>query len=273
MSRSSGACGRRQALGAVLAAATAIAWPLTAHAQGLSVVYEPTPHETVERMLNAGNVRASDFVIDLGSGDGRIAIAAARRGARALGVDLDPERVREANANAQRAGVSGRVSFRREDLFKTTLGEATVITMYLLPELNERLAPRLLALRPGTRVVSHRFPMGEWKPDATDSDGGAVYLWIVPARVAGRWQVLQQDRRFIVEFKQRYQELSGTASLGGTTLAVRDGRLRGDAITFALDVEGRTIRFSGTVSGENMRNASGGFGLGAGTTAWEARRM
>jgi SAM-dependent methyltransferase len=262
---------RRGLLTAMLAIALA---PASLRAQGLNVVYEPTPHETVERMLNAANVRGEDFVIDLGSGDGRIPIAAARRGARALGVDLDPARIAEANANAQRAGVAGRVAFRQEDLFKTPLGEATVITLYLLPELNARLAPRLMTLRPGTRVVSHRFPMGDWKPDETDTAGGTVYLWIVPARVGGRWQMQHGDTTFAVALNQRYQELSGMATIGGAATPVREGKLRGDLIEFTLEVGGRTTRFRGKVSGNAMQGAPAGFGFGQpAATDWSARKL
>jgi len=259
------------AIAAGLAVAVVTASPVAA--QGLNVVYEPTPHETVERMLNAANVRASDFVIDLGSGDGRIAIAAARRGARALGVDLDPARIREAQQNAQRAGVAGRASFRQEDLFRTPLGGATVVTLYLLPELNARLAPRLLSLPAGTRIVSHRFPMGDWKPDQTDTNGGTVYFWIVPARVAGNWRVRHEGAEFTVAFTQRNQELAGSASAGKTAAAVREGRLRGTAIEFTLDLGGRTTRFRGTVSGNAMHGAPAGLGLATQASSWSARRM
>ena len=157
----------------------------------LDVPFVPTPPEVVERMLQMVDVRAGDFVIDLGSGDGRIAIAAARKGARGLGVDIDPRRVREAQENARKAGVEDRVTFRRESLFDTGIGEATVVTMYLLPDVNMRLRPRLLdELKPGTRVVSHAFNLVDWTPDQQDKVGyRQVYMWIVPAKVAGRWQV------------------------------------------------------------------------------------
>lgn len=256
---------------AAIALASLAASPLPVAGQNLSVVYEPTPHETVERMLTLANVRAGDTVIDLGSGDGRIAIAAARRGARALGVDLDPQRIREAHANAQRAGLTGRVIFRREDLFKTQLGDATVITLYLLPQLNARLAPRLMALRPGTRIVSHRFPMGDWSPDQTDTAGGTVYLWIVPARVEGRWRVNMGGGQFTAEFKQRYQVLSGTAHIGGAAQAIHDGRLRGETIDFTVDIDGRPARLRGVVKGNAMQGSPGGFGQQA--PLWTAQRM
>jgi tRNA G37 N-methylase Trm5 len=171
---------RRGLLTAMLAIALA---PASLRAQGLNVVYEPTPHETVERMLNAANVRGEDFVIDLGSGDGRIPIAAARRGARAVGIDIDPRRIAEARENARKAGVEKRVRFIQADLFEQDLSAATVITLYLLPQLNLRLRPTLLALAPGTRIVSHGFDMGDWRPDRTITAGGSlVHFWRVPPR-------------------------------------------------------------------------------------------
>lgn len=149
----------------------------------IDVIYVPTPHETVEAMMALAGVGPDDVVYDLGSGDGRIPITAARRfGARGVGIDISPQRIAEANANARAAGVTKLVRFRREDLFETDLREATVVTLYLLPELNERLKPRLLALRPGTRIVSHVWDMGDWKPEkAVDvAEGFQIYLWRVP---------------------------------------------------------------------------------------------
>jgi SAM-dependent methyltransferase len=158
-----------------------------AHAQrqALDVPYVPTPTEVVTAMLKLAGVKKDDVVYDLGSGDGRIVIAAARRhGARAVGIEIDPARIDEATDNARRAGVADRVRFVNQDLFKADIGEATVVTLYLLPRVNERLRPKLLAeLKPGTRVVSHGFDMGDWKPERTIEVGSVpVYLWIVPAR-------------------------------------------------------------------------------------------
>lgn len=258
---------------AALTAAMACAGSGPTHGQRADVVYVPTPIETVERMLRLADVRSNDFVIDLGSGDGRIPIAAARRGARALGIEIDPDRIREAEASARSTSVADRVGFRQEDLFKTPLTEATVITLYLLPELNVRLSPRLLALRPGTRIVSHLFAMGDWKPDASDADGGMIYLWIVPPQITGRWQVHHGAGSFTVEFAQRYQELSGTARFAGSTAAIRDGRLRGASIEFTVDVEGKPARFRGIVDGNRMQAAPAGFVSGAQTVPWSATRM
>lgn len=244
-----------------------------ASAQRKDVVYEATPHETVARMLDLARVRSGDFVIDLGSGDGRIAIAAARNGARALGIEIDTELVAKARENAAAAGVASRVSFRREDLFQTPLGDATVITLYLLPELNVRLRPRLLALRPGTRVASHRFPMGDWKPDLTDDNGGRIHLWIVPASVAGRWQLRHGDDRIAIEFKQRYQEISGSVIMTERTLPLAGASLRGNEIEFTLDLHGRPTRFRGVVAGNVMQGSGGGFAFGAIASGWQASRQ
>jgi tRNA G37 N-methylase Trm5 len=148
----------------------------------LDVPFVPTPEPVVEQMLELAAVGPRDVVYDLGSGDGRIVVAAAKRGARAVGIDLDPDRVREARANARRAGVEGRVEFRQGDLFEVDLRPATVVTMYLLPDVNLELRPKLMReLKSGTRVVSHSFDMGDWKPTRTvEVDGRKVYLWIVP---------------------------------------------------------------------------------------------
>jgi hypothetical protein len=247
--------------------------PPLAHAQHKNVVFEPTPHETVTRMLNLARVGASDMLIDLGSGDGRIAIAAAMRGARALGIEIDAELVEKARAAAAAAGVASRASFRREDLFQTPLDQAAVVTLYLLPELNVRLRPRLLALRPGVRVVSHQFPMGDWRPDVTDDNGGRIHLWIVPAKVEGRWQLRHGEDHITLDFKQRYQDISGSASGSAGALPLADARLRSNEIEFTLDVRGRPIRFRGTVAGNAMQGSGGGLGFGNSAREWKASRL
>lgn len=147
------------------------------------VVFVPTPQEVVEDMLRLANVRKGDVLYDLGSGDGRIPVTAARLyGIRAVGIDIDPERIREANENARKNGVAKLVQFRQQDLFESDFSEATVVTLYLLPDLNLKLMPRLLSqLKPGTRVLSHQFDMGDWKPDKTlESGGRMVYYWVIP---------------------------------------------------------------------------------------------
>jgi hypothetical protein len=234
-----------------------------AQAQRPDVVYVPTAPSTVERMMEIASVGPRDFLIDLGSGDGRIVIAAAARGARALGIEIDPARIREAKLNARAMGVATKVEFRQEDLFKTSLSGATVVTMYLLPSLNLRLRPRLLQLQPGTRIVSHQFDMKDWKPDATDA--GPVLLWIVPAQVAGNWDVTAVDRRFRISLHQQFQEVTGTADIDGRTVTLANARLRGNALEFAVDLGGQRLAFQGAVMGRKMQGK-------AGATEWVATR-
>jgi SAM-dependent methyltransferase len=194
------------------------------------VPYVPTPPALVEAMLDLAEVREGDHVADLGSGDGRIAIAAARRGATALGIEIDPDLVARASAYARGEGLEGRVRFRRADLFQAPIGEASVVTLYLLPNVNLRLRPRLLTeLRPGTRVVSHAFHMGDWRADEKrELDGRRYYLWIVPAAAGGRWEVtLPQGRRGLLEIEQRFQDV--TATLDGESV---EAGLRGDRLSF-----------------------------------------
>ncbi len=168
-----------------LLAAAPVAAQETKRAQTPDVIFVPTPHEVVEEMLRLAQVRKSDVLYDLGSGDGRIPVTAARKyGIRAIGIDIDPERIIEAKENARKNGVTGLVQFRQEDLFKADFHEATVVTLYLLPDLNVKLRPRLLAeLKPGTRIVSHQFDMGTWKPEKKiELNGRTIYLWTVPAK-------------------------------------------------------------------------------------------
>ena len=217
----------------------------------LEVPFVPTPHALVERMLDLAAVGPSDYLIDLGCGDGRIAVAAARRGARALGVDLDPLRIREASAAARIAGVEMRASFRRQDLFATPIFEASVVALYLLPALNLRLRPRLLTeLRPGARIVSHAFDMGDWRPEAEERlDGRRALLWIVPAVAGGSWTLSEEGRPFLaLEIEQRFQDLTGTLS----GAALRDGVLHGTDIRFTVDGPQGSRTYRGTVADAAM---------------------
>ena len=212
-----------------------------------SVPFVVTPPEIVERMLRMAEVGKGDYLIDLGSGDGRIVIAAAKRGARALGVDLDPELVRLATDNAKQAGVAERVQFEQRDLFDTDLSPASVVAFYLLPEFNAKLLPRLLQLKPGTRIVSHDGGIGEWPPDerlemrvpekAVGIGGlSRVELWVVPADARGRWvsELPQHGGRWSFDVAQRFQELEVEARVQGRDLLVRASRLRGTEIKLAL---------------------------------------
>jgi len=174
------------ALACVLAVAP-VALAQSAPTRSPDVVFVPTPQEVVDAMLTLAEVKKGDTVYDLGCGDGRIVITAAKKfGANAVGIDIDPERIQEANANARREGVAGKVSFRQEDLFQADITNASVVTLYLLSTLNQKLKPKLMAdLKPGTRIVSHAFDMGDWKPEKeSDVNGRRIYLWRVPARTA-----------------------------------------------------------------------------------------
>jgi SAM-dependent methyltransferase len=221
----------------------------------LDVPYVATDLEVVDAMLGLARVRPGDYVIDLGSGDGRILIAAARsNGARGFGVDIDPRRIRESNENARAAGVAGRVAFRRQDLFATPLAEADVLTLYLLPEVNLRLRARILAeMRPGTRVVSHDFDMGDWHWDQRERvDSAIIYLWTVPARAAGRWTLTANGRSWPLDIVQRYQSFTGTIGAGEHAVRVEQGRLDGDRIRFIARLgQGRQV-FEGRVAGDSI---------------------
>jgi ubiquinone/menaquinone biosynthesis C-methylase UbiE len=258
----------------------------TAERPKLDVPFVPTNQQTVEAMLRVANVGPNDFVIDLGSGDGRILITAARqRGARGFGVDIDPQRVGEAIENAKAAGVSDRVRFFRRNLYETKIAEATVVTLYLLPRINIELRPRLLAeLQPGTRVVSHDFDMGDWQADlrVTVRDAGSeVYFWVIPAQVAGRWQVKAAAPRgrqtFEVEFKQKYQELEGTVRGFERPALVRDARVDGDRVLFTVvddaDLAHR-VRYEGKASGNAISGLLRGEGSAPrGEHKWRAVKL
>ncbi|HEX4927695.1 MAG TPA: class I SAM-dependent methyltransferase [Burkholderiales bacterium] len=201
--------------------------------EGKDVVWVPTPQALVDKMLDMAHVTPQDIVMDLGSGDGRTVITAAKRGAHATGIEYNPDMVALSKANAKKAGVTERARFMKADLFQTDLSKATVITMFLLPDINLKLRPKLLALKPGTRVVSNTFTMGDWQPDATgspencDSSWCTALLWIIPAHVAGSYKTPQGE----VTLKQSYQMLSGTLRAEGRTVPL-EGRVRGEEVSF-----------------------------------------
>jgi len=224
-----------------------------------------TDLEVVDAMLGMAEVRPGDFVVDLGSGDGRILIAAARSlGARGLGVDIDPARIREANANARDAGVTGRITFRREDLFTTPLAEADVLTLYLTAQVNLRLRPRILSqMRPGTRVVSHDFDMGDWRWDERNRLGSAtVFLWVVPARMGGNWMLNANGRTVPLAIEQSYQTFTGTAG----NARIEQGRLTGDRIRFVANLGNGRQAFEGRVAGDTIVPVAPG-------ADWRAQRV
>ncbi len=223
--------------------------------EGKDVVWVPTPQAVVNKMLDMARVTKNDFVMDLGSGDGRTVITAAKRGARAHGVEYNPDMVELSQHNAEKEGVAARATFEKADLFETDFSKATVITMFLLPEINLKLRPQILKLTPGTRVVSNTFTMGDWQADETatiSSKGGCnnswctALLWIVPAQVAGTYQIPQGE----LMLRQNYQVLSGTLRTGGaspTTYAI-SGKVRGEEITFKAG--GRDYR--GRLNGKQL---------------------
>jgi precorrin-6B methylase 2 len=228
--------------------------------QGKDVVWVPTPQELVNKMLEIAKVTPDDYVIDLGSGDGRTVITAAKIGAKARGIEFNPDMVALSKENARKEGVSDKVEFIQADLYETDLSKATVITMFLLPEINLKLRPRLLDLKPGTRIVSNTFTMGEWEADqeATTEENwnswNTAYLWIIPAKAAGKWKFGNGE----LDLTQEYQFLRGTLNSGGKFLTVSDGRLNGNSISFTINND----KYSGTVDEKLMKgtvtNASTG---------------
>lgn len=240
------------------------------------VPFVPTPYVVIEEMLRLANVTAQDFVMDLGSGDGRVLITAAKKfGARGIGVDLDGELIAQSIEAAAAAGVAGRAQFLQQDLFKTDIGQATVITMYLLPGVMMRLRPALLNLKPGTRLVSHDFRLEDWNPDATTQIRKNTFLWIVPAKVAGKWDIKftlpgadssTTAHSITLELRQKFQEVDGSARFGDRHAQVWEPRLSGDKLSFII-VDDRdrdheaSLYFEGRVSGDVIE---GRFRRGAG---------
>ena len=220
--------------------------------EGKDVIWVPTPQGLVDKMLDMAKVTSSDYVIDLGSGDGRTVITAAKRGARAQGIEYNPDMVELSTKNAEKAGVSDKAKFSKADIFESDFSQATVITMYLLPTLNVKLRPKILDLKPGTRIVSHAFTMEDWTADQTDTfDGRTAYLWIVPAKVEGTWQLGQGE----LSLKQMYQMVTGSLKNGAGTIPV-NGKLRGDQLTLTAgnaDYTGRVDgnKIEGTVKGSS----------------------
>lgn len=217
----------------------------------LDVPYEPTPHRVVEIMLRLAEVKITDYLIDLGCGDGRIPVTAAERyGVKALCIDLDPARIEEARTNARLAKVEDKIEIVEQDLFKTDISKADVLTLYLWPEVNLKLRERILALRPGTRIVSHEHSMGDWRPDATRRIGASiVYLWRVPARIAGNWRLSHGGQDIDLTLDQNYQVLTGRSTGSRGTNPVRDGRVAGRAVSFTLILpNNRSRRYLGSLN-------------------------
>jgi SAM-dependent methyltransferase len=241
------------------------------------VPYVPTSAETVDQMLRMAEVSSDDVVYDLGSGDGRIVIAAARDyGARGIGIDIDPVRILEAEENAERAGVTDRVEFIQGDLFDADLSDATVVTLYLLTSVNLRLRPKLLAeLKPGTPVVSHDFAMGEWEPDAiADLGEDIVYLWIVPADVHGRWRWNNAGVAHFATLDQDFQNVRGTLRAGPHVDTIHNARVDGAEVSFERirrNEDGSTTleEYRGRVRGDRIEGRVESAGV---TRPWIATR-
>jgi SAM-dependent methyltransferase len=222
-----------------------------AEARKLDVPYEPTSHRVVSAMLRLADVKSSDYLVDLGCGDGRIPITAAQRyGVSALCVDLDPQRIREARANAKEAKVEDKVTILEADLFKTDFSKVDVLTLFLWPEVNLRLRDRILDLKPGTRVVSHEHNMGNWRPDAVRRIGAdVIYLWHVPARIAGNWLLTVNGKAIDLAIDQRYQTFWGRVVGEGRTRSFSNGHIKGRDVSFSVAVDGQTSRrFTGRLA-------------------------
>ena len=290
---------RRTLLSAILLVSFCAPWAtLDAQERAPDIRFVPTPDAVVMEMLKMAKVTKDDVVYDLGCGDGRIVITAAKVfGARGIGIDIDPERIKESTQNAKNAGVTDRVKFLQQDLFTTDLREATVVFLYLLSELNEKLRPKLFReLKPGSRVISHEFEMGDWKPD----DKGVMrdmeilydlripskkdlyyYFWVIPADVGGLWHwsipTKKGEREYTLLLSQKYQEIDGFVGSKEKETRISDAELVGDRIGFTVkgEVDGKAVvmRFAGQVNGNSIRGAcdiqGGPF---AGQHNWSARR-
>src|SRR4029434_6010613 len=253
----------------IVAGASALAQPAKDEFQpqvgqaGSDVIWVPTPQTLVDKMLDMAKVTPKDYVMDLGSGDGRTVITAAKRGAKARGIEYNPDMVELSKRNAAKEGVNDKASFVNADLFESDFSDATVITLFLLPDINIRLRPKILDMKPGTRVVSNSFTMGEWTADETFTAGNGcgswctAYLWIVPAKVDGTWQLPQGE----LALKQTFQMVSGTLRSGNVSTPIT-GRLNGDQISFTAGAN----QYAGRVNGNVMEGNVGPSG------SWKASR-
>lgn len=232
---------------------------------GKDVVWVPTPQALVDRMLEMGEITADDYVVDLGSGDGRTVISVAKLGARAHGIEYNPDLVALSKRNAEEAGVTGRATFVEGDIFESDFADADVVTLFLLPDLNLRLRPILLDMEPGTRVVSNSFHMGDWQADDQVEAGGGceqwcrAYKWIVPAKVAGEWKVGDGE----LTLTQNFQMLSGTLERNGTSHTITDAKMDGTTISFNA---GGTS-YTGSVDGNTIKGTAGSGGDWSATRA------
>ncbi|MBX9759864.1 MAG: methyltransferase domain-containing protein [Beijerinckiaceae bacterium] len=257
-------------LGALAAAPAFAQTPENAVGPQLDVPYVPTPQDVVDRMLEIAKVSAKDFVMDLGCGDGRMLVTAATKfGSRGRGVDLNPLRIKEANANAQNAKVSDKVTFEVKNLFDTSIKEADVLTMYLLPGVNLQLRPRILdEMKPGSRIVSHAFDMGDWEADLRDEVGySRIYYWIVPAKFAGKWIVTDGSEKFEINLVQNFQKVTGAATRASGSAGRVMGLISGDEVRLLVQIDGQARSYPGRISGDGITPLRGPTGQG-----WTATR-
>lgn len=235
--------------------------------QGKDVIWLPTALTLVNMMLDLAKVTPQDYVIDLGSGDGRTVITAAKRGATALGIEYNPDMVELSRRNAAKEGVSDKATFMQADLFESDFSKATVVTMFLLPSINVKLRPKILDMKPGTRIVSNSFDMGDWTPDETRSvtENCTTYcnahFWLVPAKVEGTWKLPQGE----LALEQKYQMVTGTLRTGSAATPISDGKLAGDRLTFTAG----GAQYTGTVNGDAIEGVSRS---GGNETKWQATR-
>jgi hypothetical protein len=245
-------------------AQTATEFKPTVGQPGKDVVWVPSPQTLVDKMLDLANVTPQDYLIDLGSGDGRTVITAAKRGATAMGIEYNPDMVALSQRNAKEAGVTAKATFVKADIFQTDFSKATVLTMFLLPDLNIKLRPTILDLKPGTRIVSNTFTMGDWEPDQSENVGTecvswcTALFWIVPAKVQGTWKLPTGE----LMLTQKYQMVTGTLRNGANSTPISDGKLRGDQITFTAG----GAKYSGRVNGNTIEGTTGPAG------AWRATK-
>jgi len=232
---------------------------------GKDVVWVPSGLTLVNKMLDMAKLTPKDILYDLGSGDGRTVITAAKRGARAYGIEYNPDMVALSKSNAAKERVTERATFEQADIFQSDFSKATVVTLFLLPELNVKLRPTILDMKPGTRVLANSFDMGDWKPDQVARVQGdceswcTAYLWIVPAKVDGTWKLGNGE----LTLKQQYQALSGTLLIGDRSMAISDGKMDGERISFSAG----TMRYTGRVNGDVIEGT-----VGAAKSPWQASR-
>jgi hypothetical protein len=258
----------------IAAAAITLQAPAQENAPRLDVIFVPTPHAVVKRMLELAKVGPDDIHYDLGSGDGRIAIASVKdfKAKKSVGIDLDPQRIRESLDNHAKAGVGDKVTFLNKNIFETDFSEATVVSLYLLPTLNLKLRPTILDMKPGTRIVTQSFHMDDWKPDHTEDvpfdenykGSRNVYLFVVPAKVEGKWTMADGGREITLDIRQKFQEFGGTATVKGKSSAVKEGKLDGAKIEFTIEIDGKPVKYEGAVNG--------GVITGAGSATWSAKK-